>query len=102
MTISEFKYWYEHKKPKVIIYNDENDIKRGIPSHFDALHLTLAFTCIHTYFNPNTICLQGDCGKISIYGVKNIALHNNSLLGDIITVYADVGSGTKGYTLIID
>ena len=107
LNIVEFNNYIKRKRPQVIIYDDENnsDYIQGAEcrcySITQPLRMSLTFDNMLIAQNPNIIHLSGKCGTIAFNYVQKISLDSNCLLGDIITLYCQVGKNTTAYTLII-
>ena len=98
--MTEFKDYITKKRPREIIYNDENnsDYMQGT----EPLYTCLIFDNILITINPNIIRLKTKSGKMMFYYVQGISVDIcGSLLGDVVTLYCDTGKKIKAYTLIV-
>lgn len=108
MSIFEFSKYCENKKPKVVIYNDENNRDyaggyKGQPAICNPLRICLAFDDIRVHpFMPTCICLKGDCGAIRFDYVEKIGIsEKDSVLGDVVVIYCSNSKCKRAYTVII-
>lgn len=108
LNIIEFKDYIAKKKPKEIIYNDENNsdyiqgTERRCYSIALPLHMCLTFNDILITTNPNTVQLQSNSGKMWFNCVCGVCIDTEScLLGEIVTLYCNLAEKTRAYTLII-
>lgn len=108
LNITEFKGYIAEKKPKEIIYNDENNsdymqgAERRCYSIVQPLHMCLTFNNILIATNPNIVQLQSKSGKMRFNHIQMISVDMGScLLGDIVTLYCNADEKTMAYTLII-
>ncbi len=108
LNLTEFKNYITEKRPKEIIYNDENNsdymqgIERRCYSIAQPLHMSLTFDNILITTNPNIVQLQSKSGKMRFNYINKVSIDTDDcLLGDIVTLYCNADGKTKAYTLII-
>ena len=107
LNIIEFKDYMTDKRPKEIIYNDENnsdymqEMKRRCYSIAQPLHMCLTFNDMIINTNPDIVQLQSKNGKMRFNYVCRISIETGCLLGDIVTLYCGAGGSITAYTLII-
>ena len=108
LNIIEFKDYMTDKRPKEIIYNDENnsdymqEMKRRCYSIAQPLHMCLTFNNILITTNPNIVQLQSNSGKMRFNHIQRVSVDTDGcLLGDVVILYCNADEKTKAYTLVI-
>lgn len=108
LNITEFKDYITEKRPKEIIYNDENNgdymqgTERRCYSITQPLHMCLNFDSIIVDAHPHSlmVCLKGKAGMMTFRNVQKIGV-DYSVIGNVVTLYCNADEKTKAYTLII-
>lgn len=108
LNITEFKDYITEKRPKEIIYNDENNgdymqgTERRCYSIAQPLHMCLTFNDILIATNPNIVQLQSKSGKMRFNHIQRVSVDTGDcLLGDVVTLYCNADEKTRAYTLVI-
>lgn len=108
LNIIGFKDYITEKRPKEIIYNDENNsdyiqgTERRCYSIAQPFHMCLTFNNILITTNPNIVQLQSKSGKMRFNHIHRVSIDTSGcLLGDVVTLYCNADEKTKAYTLVI-
>lgn len=108
LNITEFRNYITEKKPKEIIYNDENNsdyiqgTERRCYSIAQPLRMCITFNDILIATNPNIVQLQSKSGKMRFNHIQRVSVDTGGcVLGDVVTLYCNACEKTSAYTLVI-